>query len=74
MTTRESVMRALSYRTWRRTKIFGSSRFGFMGIAGSYIKAVTYNTGLVDGFRTWTEVESCVASMIAVRPSVARVL
>lgn len=74
MTTRESVMRAISYRTWRNIKIFGAPRFGYTGIAGRHIKAVTYDSGVVDKFKTWKEVESCVASMIAARPSVARVL
>ena len=73
-TTRESVLRALTTRRFGKTgRIIGASRFGWYGPRAWITEVIGPGTDPVR-FRNWSEVESCVASMIADRPSVARVL
>lgn len=75
--TRDTVMKALTYRFIqahrKRIRIVGAPRFKWLG-TNAVRNYVIYRDGSLYEFRTWSEVESCVASMIAAQPAVAKVL
>jgi len=55
-------------------RVTGAPRFGWLGMStddGNHVVFGKRSMGVLD---SWAEVESCVASMIAARTSVARVL
>jgi hypothetical protein len=76
--TRDTVMKALLYRSaliWdRQVKVVGAPRFKWLGAQSFIGNYVSDRRGNTYWLHNWEEVESCVASMIAAQPAVARVL